>query len=375
MTRYEAVVSAMGAFMVAVLVSSMRRSGHIRERIGEGMADAAVLVAPFASVFLGWALASWLIVRDPFQQFTSVYGVVSQLAVTQAAVAQITGQGTSSAYSWIFHQTVGLEPGIFALGVVGLLATFRGRSGLTMSAVAVLGAVVAFAVFGFLTGRTLGWLRYLITIIPLATILALAILAPDPKAVTRLDDDRGGLARAAWKAMGQAAVILIAIAVPIGARTMLDPGQNPQYGGEAFQLAPILYPNELLYPADNPQKFTPTGQYIAGQQASRYLDALHLPSGSVLVDGAMGFPIILESNDPTQFITTSDRDFQESLLDPVSFGVKYLLVPDPSAGYESLDAINRAYPGIYENGASVAPQMVAQFGSGGNNWRLYKVSS
>jgi hypothetical protein len=155
---------------------------------------------------------------------------------------------------------------------------------------------------------------------------------------------------------------------------MLDPGQNPQYGGEAFQLQPIVNPNQLLYPLDNPPKFTPDGQYLVGRQAAQYLDAMRLPSGSVLVDGAMGFPIILESNYPTQFITTSDRDFQESLLDPVSFGVKYLLVPDPSTGYESLDAINRAYPGIYLNGASVASQMVAQFGSGGNNWRLYKVS-
>jgi len=30
----------------------------------------------------------------------------------------------------------------------------------------------------------------------------------------------------------------------------------------------------------------------------------------------MGFPIILESSNPTQFITTSDRDFQQALLDP-----------------------------------------------------------
>ena len=375
MTRYEAVVSAFGAFGVVVFIAAMRHQGEVRQRVGEGFADAAVFVAPVVTVFIGWAVASWLIVRDPFQQFTSAYGVVSQLAVAQSAVAVITGQGTSAAYYWILHQLIGLEPGIIGIGVLALFATYRGRLALTMPAMAVIGSVVAFAIFGFLTGRTLGWLRYSLAIIPLATVLTLAILAPDPNAVKEGRDDRAGLGRVGWKAMGFAAVVLMAIAVPIGAHTMLDPGQNPQYGGEAFQLAPILSPNQLLYPLDNPQKFTPTGQYLVGQQASQYLDSMRLPAGSVLVDGAMAFPIILESNDPTQFITTSDRDFQESLLDPVSFGVKYLLVPDPSTGYESLDAINRAYPGIYENGASVAPQMVAQFGSGGNNWRLYKVSS
>ena len=330
------------------------------------MADAAVLAAPFVCVFVGWAVASWLIVRDPFQQFTSVYGVVSQLAVAQSSVAQVTGQGTSSAYAWILHQLVGLEPGIIGLCVLGLLATFRGRSALTMPAVAVIGAVVAFAVFGFLTGRTLGWLRYSITIIPLASILALAVIAPDPKAVDRSDEDPGSLWPAVWKAMGAAAAIMIAVAVPIGARTMLDPGQNPQYGGEAFQLRPIIYPNEST------GLYSPFGQYEVGRQAATYLDSLHLGNGQVLVDGAMGFPIILESQHPTQFTTTPDRDFQEALLDPVSFGVKYLLVPE-AIGYQSLDAVNRAYPGIYDSGAGIS-QLVMQFSAGGNNWRLYEIS-
>jgi hypothetical protein len=349
-----------------ILVSAMRRAGALRERIGEGVADAAVLAAPFVCVFVGWAIASWLIVRDPFQQFTSVYGVVSQLAVAQSSVAQVTGQGTSSAYAWIIHQLIGLEPGIIGLCVLGLFATFRGRHALTMPAVAVIGAVVAFAVFGFLTGRTLGWLRYSITIIPLATILAIAVIAPDPKTADRSEDDPGSMWPTAWKAMGAASAILVAIASPIGARTMLDPGQNPQYGGEAFQLRPIIYPNEST------GLYSPFGQYEVGRQAATYLDSLHLGNGKVLVDGAMGFPIILESRDPAQFITTPDRDFQEALLDPVSFGVQYLLVPE-AIGYQSLDAVNRAYPGIYDSGAGIG-QLVTQFSAGGNNWRLYAIS-
>jgi hypothetical protein len=42
-------------------------------------------------------------------------------------------------------------------------------------------------------------------------------------------------------------------------------------------------------------------------------------------------------------------------------------------GYQSLDAINRAYPGIYDNGAGVG-RLVRQFSAGGNRWRLYEVS-
>ncbi len=364
LARYEAVVAAIGATGVVVLISAARKPGDLRERITEGLADGVVLAVPFVAVFVAWAVASWLIVGDPFQQFTSVYGVVSQLAVAQSSVAAVTGQGTSSAYLWIGRQLIGLEPGFFLLGALGLAATFRGRWALTMPAVAILGGVVAFALFGFLTGRTLGWLRYLITEIPLASILALAVLAPNPAGAEK--PARAWARTAASRAMGLAAIALVAVAVPVGTATMLDPGQNPQYGGEAFQLRPILFPKEPL------GVYTPFGQYDVGRQAATYIDGLHLGSGSVLVDGAMGFPVILESRNPTQFVTTPDRDFQEALLDPVSFHVKYLLVPE-SVGYQSLDAINRAYPGIYENGAGIG-KLVRQFSAGGNRWRLYEVS-
>lgn len=381
MTRYEAAVAAVGSFGAVVILSAGRRSGQIRDRVAEGFADAAVFAAPVVTAFFGWAFASWLIVRDPFQQFTSVYGVVSQLAVAQSSVAQTTGQGTSSAYWWIAHQILGLEPGILVMGLLGLIATLKGRHGLTMPAFAILGSVVAFAVFGFLTGRTLGWLRYSISVIPLVSVLALAVLTPNTAAEDstaagaigrrlRLPGLPAGPRLRMWsnRAAGLAAVGFMALAVPVGALTMLDPGQNPAYGGEAFQLRPVLFPNEPTGP------ITPFAQYEIGRQAAQYLDAMNLSNGQVLVDGAMGFPIILESRFPTQFITTSDRDFQQALFDPVSFGVKYLLVPE-DVGYQSLDAINRAYPGIYKNGAAIARKLVVQFDAGGNNWRLYKVST
>jgi hypothetical protein len=386
LTRYEAAAAAAGGLLAVLILSALRHSGSSRDRLEEGLADGVVFAAPFVTVFIGWAVASWLIVHDPFEQFTSVYGVVSQLNVAQSSVAQATGQGTSGAYAFVLRQLLGLEPGILVLGVLGLGVTARGRRALTMPSVAVLGAVVVLAALDFLTGRTLGWLRYSIAVIPLASLLALAVLAPDPNPKRRPLSApsrwslpsrlapailwRPGPRAMTWlrRAVAAAALAAVALAVPVGAATMLDPSQNPPYGGEAFQLRPVLFPNEPV------GQYSPTGQYDVGRQASQYLDGLRLGGGQVLVDGAMGFPMILESRNPGQFIITSDRDFQQALLDPVSFGVKYLLVPE-DIGYQSLDAINRAYPGIYEHGAAVAPTLVAQFGAGGNNWRLYRVSS
>jgi hypothetical protein len=53
--------------------------------------------------------------------------------------------------------------------------------------------------------------------------------------------------------------------------------------------------------------------------------------------------------------------------------VRYLLVPE-DVGYQSLDALNRQYPNIYESGAGIS-QLVTQFSAGGNSWRLYQVLS
>jgi hypothetical protein len=82
--------------------------------------------------------------------------------------------------------------------------------------------------------------------------------------------------------------------------------------------------------------------------------------------------VVMTSEHSDQFVITSDRDFQAILADPAQAGVQYLLVP-PDRDLGLLDAINRAYPHIYENGAGVAT-LVKQFNDGsdlGRNWRLY----
>lgn len=147
---------------------------------------------------------------------------------------------------------------------------------------------------------------------------------------------------------------------------MLDERNNPS-GGEGFLLRPMIHIGPYL------ESDSPLAQYTAGRDVAAYLDSLGLPEGRVLLDSSSGFPIILQSRDPRQFVITSDRDFQAAVQAPPSFGIRYLVVPE-DAGYAKLDALNRAYPGLYETGAGIA-RLVRTFSENGAAWRIYDVGT
>jgi hypothetical protein len=75
-------------------------------------------------------------------------------------------------------------------------------------------------------------------------------------------------------------------------------------------------------------------------------------------------------------VITSDTDFQQILSDPSANGVEYVLIPSDS-GMGTLDAVNRAYPGVYATGRGIGT-LVTTFHDNSDShtdWRLYRVSS
>jgi hypothetical protein len=115
-------------------------------------------------------------------------------------------------------------------------------------------------------------------------------------------------------------------------------------------------------------------RYVEDKYIAAHLDSLKLKTGTVLMDDFNTYPIFLASDNPTQFVITPDLDFTRILADPVAYGVQYFIVPNPAQG-GILDALNRAYPGIYTSGAGLG-KLVATYidPSGyGPNLRLFKV--
>jgi hypothetical protein len=268
----------------------------------------------------------------------------------------------------VLHQLLGLEP-LFGLAVflAVLGVAFRRRTPQVAAAVVVLGAVLAFQVLAFIAGSTVGFLRYQIVIIPLATLLA-GSLVGGPQRGQRHGLGAVRTARQAWSArtaafaMGLAAVAIVGVALPVGLRTMKSSSLAP---AESYELSAVLNPGEPI-----------RDQYENEREVARYVDSLSLPRGSVLVDTFSAVPIVLSSRHPEQFVITSDRDFKITLADPSLWGVKYLL-DQPPVGLGRLNAVNREFPTLYETGRPVG-KLVRQFTNRGNprpSWRMYEIGS
>ena len=80
-------------------------------------------------------------------------------------------------------------------------------------------------------------------------------------------------------------------------------------------------------------------------------------------------PPLAAGRNPRQFVITTDRDFREKLIDPLSEGVSYALVTGPEAS--QADAVSQRFPGIFADGGGVARLDREWVDGRGAQWRIY----
>jgi putative flippase GtrA len=355
LTRYEAVGPALGVVLTVALVSAWRGNGPLRRRMSTAMCDAAIVGAPFVVVFVLWSAASWVLVGSPFEQFSSQYGNSSQLALQHAAGVSFTATPADLGLRLAI-----LEPLLLVACAGGAAMALRRRDPAFLAIAAVLVPELGFAASTFLLGMTFHWLRFFLAAVPL-TVLMGGLALSEPRAAHL----RGRL-RAALRALclSMSAAALLGPALPASALAMSDARVAPE---EARYIMPALVWHTP----------TPNDAYVEERAVAQYLDRMQLPPASVLVDTFIGFPLVLDSTRPEQFVITSDRDFQSALSDPASAGVRYVLVPR-NLGLGSVDAITKQYPDIYDSGSSFS-SFVREFtdphSSDDRAWRLYRVAA
>jgi hypothetical protein len=371
LTRYEAAAAAVALLFVVAIASYLRNQGARSNRLTLAACDCLIAGTPFVVAFVIWALVSWVLTGTPFQQFSSVYGNAAQVQAEgllhpdRAQEILWARQGLT----WMLS----LEPFVVALALICAIRSLSRRDISMLAPASMLAAVVAFMFWAYATGMTPSFLRYFIVVIPLAVVMVSVAVAPSPhtsllgKRDPRTRFRRSARARSARGAVVAAlSVIGLGAGLPLGVIAILSPVTN---GSDAYPLQALL------------NRGTPTAEqqlasnrWTTDRAVAAYIDSMHPGRGSVLVDDFLGFGVVIASGQQEQFVITSDRDFKPILADPAQAGVRYLLVP-PNRQLGSLDALNRAYPHLYDDGGGIGT-LVREFDDVsdlGMNWRLYSV--
>lgn len=349
LTRYEAGAAAFAIGCLIGVVSYRSARGEWRERLTHASAEAAVLLTPFVFVFLGWAAASWLIVGSPFEQFSSAYGNSAQLELM--AVSQTSSPERAAI---VGGQILGLQPLIVGIAFAAAVIAFHRRSPTIAAVTGIFGSVLTLAIGAWLLGKTGGWLRYYIAVVPLAVLLVATLLRPR-EAPGRIEPMPLGRFRLAsvGRALAGFAIVLVALGPALS--STMSVMTHPVFGREDHY------------------KGLEASRYEVARTVAGYVDRMALRDGAVLIDVFLGSSIVLNSSNPRQFVITADRDFQAVVSDPVAFDVQYVLIP-PGGGLGGLDAIERRWPGMYESGAGLG-RLAAEFSLGDSpfRWRLWDI--
>jgi hypothetical protein len=369
-TRYEALFAAGVAIAFVATISFLRAWDDPPRRGAIARSDALVVGFPVVVTFVSWTLASWFIVGHPFDTFTSRYGNAAQVSSASASqgLRATIGGSLVSGSSFVAREVFALAPLLLPLLVIAAVVAWRRRDEWLTVPVAILGALMAFQGATTAAKQSFGWLRFQITAIPLSVLLVGYLLASSrqrTRSPVSLAKQRRELSR--WGALGAAALVVVVMGASVV--TTLRAWADPSLGREELANLVPVWP-EMIGKKHFPRMFL--GDFDGEQAVAGYVDALHPPRGSVLVDVALGFPIVLASRHPSQFVITTDRDFPDAVGDPAAAGIRYILI-SPNTG--SMDAIAAVYPDLYATGARFS-YLVKEFPpphGNGRSWRLYEL--
>ncbi|GAY18237.1 hypothetical protein [Mycobacterium sp. shizuoka-1] len=361
LARYEFAFSAAATAMLVALVSLSDRAFTDRRMLWQRTALNILIVGfPIGVAFTSWAVVGWVTTGDLFATLSSTYGNAGQIA-TAALRGMTTDKSGNNEPLIIAMRLLAMQPvsGIAVALAVWLAAKTRRADPLVP--LAVFGSVLAFAAWGQFTGTTFGWFRFYILAIPMVIVIAMCCWAP-----VRTIGRHGEKPATAVKA-GAALLCASLLVFPVTATAMLNPdigNQHLQFGWRSII---------------DPQKYPPAEQWYRRLRTddrliADYLDNQHLPNGSVLMDTFAGWGIWLYSDDPKQFVVTSDYDFAAALNRPWDNRVRYILVSNPALN-DAPDAVNLRWPTLWADGAGFGRLVFAAVGATGQiRWRIYEVT-
>ena len=312
--------------------------------------DLVIFEIPVFFAFAGWAVVSYVITGQPFQQFTSVYGTTSQLNVSGK---QGPHQLLHARILHDVHDIYYLAPTIPIIVALALFLSYKRRDVGVLAPLTVVGGGLAFDALAYISGSIAEWFRYFITAVPLEVLLVGCIFSTAPALVGAARKFKPQPSRARRSLGAVAAVVgVLVLVLPSSVTTVMGMG-NPTVGFEETQHLGFIF---LKHPSTYDQQAPAT--WPAMQSITDYLAGRQFSNGQIVVDNFSGCipQIVTMSPNPRIFVIPNDRDFQRTLDDPLTFHAHYILDVDPS-GDGSLTAINILYPALWKTGAGFSKQV------------------
>ncbi len=389
--RYEALAPAAAVTVVVGLVTYFRtsssRTSSLRlpplpapsdraRRWSLARTDAVLVGLPPFLAFVLWAVAGKIIVGQWFATFSSVYGNSTQVSTNNTYITSMTGDNLPARVVYWLQQLIGLSPLALVLVVIALILAWRRHDPRILAPVTVLGAVLAFDALAFLSGTSFGWLRFNITVIPLAVLAAAHLLTWSPTPARSTAPGSAATASAGPVSAPPPSVVPGSATVAAG-----SVARRRALAAMAILGAFVAIPSTitvLSHPElarEESEWVTPSGaerrQNLArvDAQVAADLDVMKLPDGAVITDAAYAFGVVLASTNPRQFIITPDRDFQAAVSDPSGHHVQYLLL----SAEGSADAVRTARYGPDKSAVPTTGVRTWHDPAGGLQWTLVPV--
>jgi hypothetical protein len=342
-TRYEAVPLLLGicATVFAVIFARTSDDPLLFQRSLEA-SWIAVLVPGAYSIFL-WMFFNWSVMGDPLFFWRSQY---SNLAYTEQFRSPVNplfhNLGVSVLYALERVQFQFVLFPLFVAVAVGL--SLWKRSLMPVLPLFLLVPLILFHIYLNYTGGSYGWYRFYTYVLPIA-----------------VSGFYWFLSFLHQRRLRQGMVIVMLGGLAISMITTVVGMADPAIGKEEASFMQAVFTNGAA-PQDESRS------YAAAREVAAYIERESI-EGLILVDSFLGFPIVLFAEHPEQFVITQDREFQEALRDPPSFGIRWILVPLTDEFLRQNEWILRTYPDIWDEGVPWVT-LAKDF----DRWKLFQVT-
>ncbi len=365
--RSEPVAAAALSTPLVLFVAFRRAKGSTRNRVWSAITDITILLMPIVTAFVGWAVVSYVITGEPFQQFSSKYGNSSLIANAHQLASTMSQRLTHELKAITY-----MSPLLALILIIACVVAFRRRDTQILGIIAILGAGLGFTLASYLSNSIFPWFRYYIIVAPLAVLLVGTLFGR----ASRVDSNKvlvkpGPSPRGPRSALGMIGAVLVAV-------LLLGPSlPGAAFGMRNTAIAPdvVQYAGYIFHSHLDADDVLNKGAYSQVVNFAHYIDSMHLPNGDIVVDNANScIPnVYTNSDNPRVFVIHNDRDFQRTLDDPLTFHTHYMIV---GSGSQFSDAVAQQYPNLKGDSTWVHLVHVFNFSTKGycDGFKLYRVT-